>query len=175
MNGIKSQLSAALEDSMEYSRNGWQLIYVAVYWIFLEYSARLPVLLGPGLICRLFQDNSRNYFINQSLLMGRIFDGIFLCMQLFVIFLFHFIVEYPWNIPLKMEQTPPKKLREEGHFIDHLIWIPMTPTHGENNNATMWAISIAMMGAASLRKDTIHFRCSCIAKTHDGLNGSGWK
>ena len=39
-------------------------------------------------MCRMFQEYSRNYFINQLLLIGRIFNGIFLHMQLFVMFLF---------------------------------------------------------------------------------------
>ena len=37
-----------------------------------------------------FLEYSKHYFINQLLLMGRIFNGIFLCMQLFVMFLFIF-------------------------------------------------------------------------------------
>ena len=52
------------------------------------------MVLGPGLTCRIFQEYSwnipKNYFINQLLLMSRIFNGIFFCMQLFVMFLFHF-------------------------------------------------------------------------------------
>ena len=54
--------------------------------------------LRPGLTCRIFQEYSRNYFINQLLLMGRIFNGIFLCVQLFVMFLFDFFKEYSRKI-----------------------------------------------------------------------------
>ena len=49
-------------------------------------------------MCRIFKEYSRNYFIDQLLLMGRIFLGIFLHMQLFAMFLFHFFTEYSRNI-----------------------------------------------------------------------------
>ena len=65
-------------------------------------------LLGGGLRLRagsnvqdisgIFQEYSINYFKNQLLLMGRIFDGISIRMQLFVLFLFHFLMEYSKNI-----------------------------------------------------------------------------
>ena len=48
----------------------------------------------PGI----FQEYSRNYLINQLLLTGRIFNGIFFHTELFVIFLFHFLMEYFRNI-----------------------------------------------------------------------------
>ena len=41
-------------------------------------------------IQRIFQEYSKSYFINQLLLIGKILNGIFLCMQLFVMFSFHF-------------------------------------------------------------------------------------
>ena len=44
---------------------------------------------GPVLTCRILQEYSRNYFISQLLLKGRIFNGIFLSMQLFFMSLFH--------------------------------------------------------------------------------------
>ena len=49
-------------------------------------------------ISGIFQEYTINYFINQLLLMGKILDGIFICMQLFVLFLFHFLMEYYKNI-----------------------------------------------------------------------------
>ena len=47
----------------------------------------------PGI----FQEYSKNYFINQLSLMGKIFNGIFLCTQLFVVFV-PFLMEYFKNI-----------------------------------------------------------------------------
>ena len=50
---------------------------------------------------------SRNiYFINQLLLIGWIFNGIFLHKQLFVMILFHFLIEYSGNI---LQVIPPPK------------------------------------------------------------------
>ena len=61
---------------------------------------------------RIFNEYSRYYFINKLLLMGRILNGIFLRMQLFVMFLFHFFLEYSKNIlqvrPHPLENNNPK-------------------------------------------------------------------
>ena len=70
-----------------------------VYEPPVEMTAPGPFsLLGPGLTCRIFKEYFRNYFINQLLLVRRIFHGIFVHMQLFVMFLFHFFMEYSRNI-----------------------------------------------------------------------------
>ena len=84
------------------------------HWIFCPWAAadlwsnfwNIPEIfctLDPGLrpgsnmqdIPVIIQEYSKNYFINQLLLLGGIFNDIFLFMQLFVMFLFHFY----WNIP----------------------------------------------------------------------------
>ena len=87
--GIKQLASRFMWHFFEYS---WNILYVCL-------RAK-----GQGLKYRIFKEYSRNYFINQLLLMGRIFSGIFLGVQLFVMFLFHFFLKYSWNIPIKMEQ-----------------------------------------------------------------------
>ena len=71
----------------EYSRN-----YFINQGIFSQYAAVCYVFVP--LLYGIFQEYSRNYFINQLLLMGRIFNEIFLCMQLLVMLLFHFVMRY---------------------------------------------------------------------------------
>ena len=65
--------------------------------LFQLWSAASSVL-GPSVTCRIFQEYSRNCFINQLLLMCRKFSGIFVQIQLFVMFLFHFFKECSRNI-----------------------------------------------------------------------------
>ena len=76
----------------------WNMLFVMfLFHFFMEYSRNIlhvrPHPKGrsnvPDIVGK-FQEYSKNYFINKLLLMGRIFNGIFLCMQLFVMFLFHF-------------------------------------------------------------------------------------
>ena len=55
-----------------------------------RYKHQMYRCIGLNLTFRMFKEYSRNYFINQLLLMGRIFSGIFQCVQLFFMFLFHF-------------------------------------------------------------------------------------
>ena len=73
--------------------------------------------LGPGLTCRTFQEYSRKYFINQLLLIGRIFNGIYLHMQLFVMFLFLFLEEYSRN----MLQVRPRPYRRSNKWCNAII------------------------------------------------------
>ena len=51
--------------------------------------------------------------------MGRIFNGIFLGVHLFVMFLFHFFLEHSKNIPLKMEQKHNKQLHRQEYSIEY--------------------------------------------------------
>ena len=63
---------------MEDSAYEKQLIYEIIFGIFQEYS--------------------KNYFINQLSLLGRIFNDIFLFMQRFFMFFVPFLLEYSKNI-----------------------------------------------------------------------------
>ena len=89
---------------IEYSAQEQQLIYEVILgtfqkllhnsagalWNILEMFCRLD----RTLRCRIFREYSKNYFINHLLLIDRIFHGILLCTQLFVMFLYHFFMEY---------------------------------------------------------------------------------
>ena len=80
------------------------------------------------LTCRVFREYSKNYFVNQLLLMSRIFNGIFLCMKLFVMFLFHFL----WNIP--------------GIFQNMLHWSAVNYSWNILWNVSHYAVSCLLWG-----------------------------
>ena len=89
---------------------------------------------GPGLRYRIYQEYSRNYFINQLLLMDRIFNGIFLSVQLFVTYLFHFFMEYSKNI-LHVKPHPNSTLKKS--WMKSVLYRnPKTPLHNYKNPAT---------------------------------------
>ena len=94
---IKSQLSASLrglfqrifQELMEADLCNALLNILGIFctfaWAFRPGSNVQNI---PGIFQEYSRNIPENYFINQLLLIGRIFNGIFLCMQLFVTFLF---------------------------------------------------------------------------------------
>ena len=78
--------------------------------------------LRPGSNVRNIQGIFRKLLFNQLLLMGRIFRGIFLHMQLFVVFLFHFFTEYSGNI-LQVRPHPKDMVQLKKHKLLH-TWAP---------------------------------------------------